>query len=192
MMRVASPVLFAPVEFDYEDLGGRRVRVVTRLRAGARPCEAWFRGSAGALRGVPRHLNHPPAIVEAQIARDHAVYDIELPEARTLGRRVRGTVNVAIDLVFGIDRDGTPVGGRLGEIAPDSFGHRIESAIATWKLTPRQGEVLSRLARGQSNKDIARELGCAENTVELHVTQLLRKTNVTSRTQLIARLWAET
>jgi len=40
---------------------------------------------------------------------------------------------------------------------------------------------------GRANKEIANELDCADNTIELHITRLLRKAEVTSRTQLIAR-----
>jgi DNA-binding NarL/FixJ family response regulator len=44
--------------------------------------------------------------------------------------------------------------------------------------------------RGKSNKEIARSLACAENTVELHVTQLLRRASASSRAELIARYWS--
>ena len=45
------------------------------------------------------------------------------------------------------------------------------------------------MARGSSNKEIARELEAAERTIEFHVTQLLRKVGADSRAQLIAKLW---
>jgi DNA-binding NarL/FixJ family response regulator len=68
---------------------------------------------------------------------------------------------------------------------------RLELAKRSWALTPRQVEVLRLLVRGDANKDIARELGCAENTVELHVTQLLKKSAASSRSRIIARFWSE-
>ncbi|MEW5756618.1 MAG: response regulator transcription factor [Pseudomonadota bacterium] len=50
-------------------------------------------------------------------------------------------------------------------------------------LTPRQIEVLHLLARGASNKEIARALGVAEGTVRIHVTAILRALNVRNRGQ---------
>jgi DNA-binding NarL/FixJ family response regulator len=60
-----------------------------------------------------------------------------------------------------------------------------------WALTSRQVEVLSLLARGLANKSIAAALGCAEVTVELHVTALLHKFGVDCRAALVARFWTE-
>jgi two-component system nitrate/nitrite response regulator NarL len=40
------------------------------------------------------------------------------------------------------------------------------------------------LARGASNKDIACELDLAESTVKIHVRNVLRKLNVSSRVQI--------
>lgn len=52
-------------------------------------------------------------------------------------------------------------------------------------LTRRQRAVLSLLARGRSNKQIAFELDVTNTTVKAHVTAILRKLKVTSRTQAV-------
>ena len=50
-------------------------------------------------------------------------------------------------------------------------------------LSPREREILTHIARGASNKEVARDLGIAEATVKIHVQHLLRKLNLTSRVQ---------
>lgn len=52
-------------------------------------------------------------------------------------------------------------------------------------LTPRQMEVLSCLAEGKSNKEIARELELAEGTVKIHIAGILKALKVNNRTQAV-------
>ena len=53
-------------------------------------------------------------------------------------------------------------------------------------LTRRELEVLSDLASGRTNKQIARDLGVSLNTVKFHVRNLFQKLGVNSRSQAIA------
>lgn len=55
-------------------------------------------------------------------------------------------------------------------------------------LTSREREVLALIAKGNSNRDISGELGISERTARTHVSNLLSKLGLTSRTQ--AALWA--
>jgi two-component system nitrate/nitrite response regulator NarL len=50
-------------------------------------------------------------------------------------------------------------------------------------LSPREREILRHVARGASNKEIARALDIAETTVKIHVQHILRKLNLSSRVQ---------
>ena len=52
------------------------------------------------------------------------------------------------------------------------------------KLTPREREAMACLARGLSNKEIARELDVAESTVKIHVQNILKKLKLSSRVQI--------
>lgn len=51
------------------------------------------------------------------------------------------------------------------------------------KLSPREREILGCLARGDSNKEIARTLELAESTVKIHIQNIFKKLNLTSRVQ---------
>jgi two-component system nitrate/nitrite response regulator NarL len=55
-------------------------------------------------------------------------------------------------------------------------------------LSPREREIVLCLARGASNKEIARDLDVAESTVKIHVQHILRKLNLSSRVQVA--VWA--
>lgn len=52
-------------------------------------------------------------------------------------------------------------------------------------LTPQQRRVLEMLVAGKSNKVIAHDLDVTESTVKAHVSAILRKLKVTSRTQAV-------
>ena len=51
------------------------------------------------------------------------------------------------------------------------------------KLTPREKDIIACLARGESNKVIARSLTLAESTVKIHVQNVLKKLKLSSRVQ---------
>ncbi len=67
---------------------------------------------------------------------------------------------------------------------------RVDRMAQRWGLTARQREVLAGLARGHSNRALAQALGCAEKTVEVHVSAVLEKSGAGSRAALLAHLWS--
>lgn len=48
-------------------------------------------------------------------------------------------------------------------------------------LTPREIQVLSELAKGKSNEEIAKSLGIAKDTVKMYLKTVFTKLNVTNR-----------
>lgn len=63
----------------------------------------------------------------------------------------------------------------------DAPAARAPDALDT--LSPRERETLRCIARGASNKEIARTLDIAETTVKIHVQHILRKLDLSSRVQ---------
>lgn len=66
-----------------------------------------------------------------------------------------------------------------------STGVRQDFVTRLQTLTPKQLSVLKMLRQGLLNKQIAHELQIEETTVKAHVSEILRKLNVASRTQAV-------
>lgn len=76
------------------------------------------------------------------------------------------------------------------------FSPSVAAKVAAWargerpgRLTERELEVLRLLAEGRSNKEIAEALGVTVRTVNFHVSNILKKSGVTSRVE--ATVWAK-
>ncbi len=72
------------------------------------------------------------------------------------------------------------------QLAPEAAAlllRDLRTADHTEPLTERETEVLRLLGRGQSNREIARALHLKEETVKTHVSKILSKIGVRSRTQ---------
>jgi NarL family two-component system response regulator LiaR len=65
----------------------------------------------------------------------------------------------------------------------DEFHTPSERQLSTEPLTPRELEVLRLIAQGYENKDIAEHLVVSEATVRTHVSNILGKLHLASRTQ---------
>ena len=72
---------------------------------------------------------------------------------------------------------------RLAQAFRSSGGAQAAAPDALAELSPREREILELIARGDSNKEIARTLSIAETTVKVHVQHILRKLNLSSRVQ---------
>ena len=68
---------------------------------------------------------------------------------------------------------------------------RLALSIHRWRLTAQEARVFAQLVNGESNRQIAAKLGCAERTVELHVTHILQRLDVDNRNAAIAKFWTQ-
>lgn len=64
---------------------------------------------------------------------------------------------------------------------------RNDAAIRSLGLSPRECEILARLAAGESNKEMARTLGISPNTVKTHLARLYEKLGVERRVRAIEK-----
>jgi len=104
--------------------------------------------------------------------RGYLLKDMEPEDVITaIGRAARGDLTVAPAMALKLAQmlqGGSKSGDRLGMLA---------------SLTERERQILDHLARGESNKAIARELDISHDTVKLHVRHILSKLNLSSRVE---------
>jgi two-component system nitrate/nitrite response regulator NarL len=118
----------------------------------------------------------------------------ELAEALRHGARGYLVKNIDADaLVSGIRRaaegESTIDPGMTGKLIDQirrqgAAQPRAENDAQRSRLSARELQVAQFLARGASNKVIARELNVTESTVKIHVQNVLKKLNLTSRVQI--------
>ena len=72
-----------------------------------------------------------------------------------------------------------------GQYLPQAVSRTLAMRTPSSELTAREREVLSLIAAGKSNRDIALALGITEGTVKCHVSVILMRLNVHDRTQAV-------
>jgi two-component system, NarL family, response regulator len=72
-----------------------------------------------------------------------------------------------------------------GRFLPRPVKMALASRTPNSELSSRERQVLTLLARGRSNKEIANELGITEATVKCHVSVILMRLNASDRTQAV-------
>lgn len=65
------------------------------------------------------------------------------------------------------------------------LAREFKSAPVHSSLTPKEMEILQRISKGEGNKTIASGLGITETTVKSHVSRILDKLGVSTRTQVV-------
>jgi two-component system nitrate/nitrite response regulator NarL len=66
---------------------------------------------------------------------------------------------------------------------------RIEAVVDQnpHNLTSREEEIFALVARGMSNKEVARSLNCTERTIKHHMTNIMQKLNVRNRVEAVLK-----
>lgn len=72
-----------------------------------------------------------------------------------------------------------------GQLFSQDAAQRFAASFSQATLTPREIEVLSLVAQGFGNKEVAAKLGPSVGTVKIHVQNILAKLNATDRTHAV-------
>jgi DNA-binding NarL/FixJ family response regulator len=70
-------------------------------------------------------------------------------------------------------------------LMPPEVAQRLSEYFPQAALSPREIEVLTLVARGLSNKEIAQQLGTAAGTIKIHVQNILAKLGASDRTHAV-------
>jgi len=91
------------------------------------------------------------------------------------------------DMLEGVRRGEAPISGTLAAKILQEFRQPDQSLVpkpeAREALTPREIEVLERVVEGATNKEIAEALVITENTVKIHLHNILEKLHLQNRIQ---------
>ena len=167
-----------------EGSGEEAVSALETLRPDVALVDVNLPGISGLELARRTSISHPDMRVLIVSAYDEYAFVAEAIEIGVGGyllktastKELVDAVRAVADGVFVLDRD---VSSRLTR--------RSRNGTETSKLlTPRETDVLELLAQGRSNKQIANELGLGLRTVEGHVSSVLSKLGVQSRTEAVA------
>ena len=155
-LTLARPGLHVVVLTSYSD----DTSVLAALRAGARGFLTKDAGAADILQAMSA-VSEGNALLDPSVQRRlvEAIVSGEIPEGPST-------------------RDDGPGQGAESSGRPDTG--------APGGLTPREAQVLSEIAAGLSNGEIAAKLFISDTTVKTHVNHLLVKTGMRDRAQLVA------
>jgi two-component system, NarL family, response regulator LiaR len=160
--------------------GAEAVRLAQQLRPDIVLMDLLMPGMDGitATATIRRELPETEVLALTSVLEDASVvgavragaigYLLKDTEAEALCRAIKAAVEGQVQL--------TPAAAaRLMQV--------VSAPESPQPLTERETEVLRLLAQGQANKQIARRLSIAEKTVKVHVSNILGKLGVQSRTQ---------
>jgi DNA-binding NarL/FixJ family response regulator len=107
-----------------------------------------------------------PTVVKAALSRGASAFIVKHIDPRDLAAAVRQAIEGAVYQPLGLLENG------------NGNGHEVD-------LSKREMTILQALQSGLSNKQIAKELFLAEQTVKFHLTNIYRKLGVNSRTEAV-------
>jgi two-component system nitrate/nitrite response regulator NarL len=172
--------------------GADAVRVCARLRPDVLLLDVMMPGTGG-LQALKQLSEEAPSV--RTLVLTAGLDSVEVSTALELGARGVLLKGSATSLLFESIRSitkeeywlGCNAAGQMIDTRRDANAAAPESRAALgnkYRLTPRELEVVTRVASGESNKQIGEALNMRENTVKHHLTSIFDKTGVFSRLEL--------
>jgi DNA-binding NarL/FixJ family response regulator len=120
---------------------------------------------------------------------DEATYFFQALDAGTAGYAIKGSnANELMSIIHRIFQEGVliprTVGRRLLNETLDQI--RTVCVLSYEQLSPREREIVRMIARGHTNKEIAKRLSISVRTVERHSSSVMNKLGLQNRAELIA------
>lgn len=131
-----------------------------------------------AIREIKKHFPEVEIVAVTSVLEDKKVVDAV--QAGAMGYLLKDTDAAALSEAIHAASRGEV---RLHPEAAKRLMREVRTPEMRESLTPRETEILKLLAQGHSNKHIARETGVEERTVKAHVSSILAKLGLSSRTQ---------
>jgi DNA-binding NarL/FixJ family response regulator len=160
------------------DSGTKAIEAFTRLRPDVTLMDLRMPGMDGltAMSAIRQHCPDARIIVLTTYPGD--VQALNALKAGAMGYLLKSSLgNSLLDTIRAVY-----AGKRVipEEVAGEIGRHAADDALST-----REVEVLCRVAAGQANKSIARDLGISESTVKAHIRSILPKLGANDRTHAV-------
>ena len=96
-----------------------------------------------------------------------------------------------LEAIRQVQEGGTPLTDHIAREMVEYFNHKGDERASTIDaLAPREKQVLERLARGASYKEVADQLSLSLDTVKMNTRHIYRKLHVHSRSEAVAKYLA--
>ena len=99
----------------------------------------------------------------------------------------RATADEILQAIQDVHRGGAPMSPYIARKVVQSFQHQVPTTKSDDVLSKRESDVLSYVARGYSDKEVAEALGLTTATVRSYLKTIYSKLHVHSRTQAITK-----
>lgn len=143
-------------------------------------------GLAGLESMRQRYPNTPVVVLSGEVSRDVVFGALGAGAAGFIPKVMGGKAMLnALQLILSGERYVPDLVLASGQPWEEDAGARSTSDNPLSKLSRRERDVMSLLTKGQSNKEIAKELQIEAVTVALHLSSIYRKLAVANRTQAV-------